>query len=47
MSTIAILAIALVAYKYVIFKRSRGKNPEHTLPPRMIGVGQKVLSRLA
>ena len=29
MSTSAILAIALVAYKYVIFKRSRGKNPEH------------------
>ena len=29
MSTIAIMAIALVAYKYVIFKRSRGKNPEH------------------
>ena len=29
MSTIAILAIVLVAYKYVIFKRSRGKNPEH------------------
>merc|ERR1711971_1397703 len=27
MSTIAILAIALVAYKYT--KRSRGKNPEH------------------
>ena len=27
MSTIAILAIALVAYKYA--KRSRGKNPEH------------------
>ena len=29
MSTIAIFAIVLVAYKYVIFKRSRGKNPEH------------------
>ena len=27
MSTIAILAISLVAYKYA--KRSRGKNPEH------------------
>jgi hypothetical protein len=27
MSTIAIMAIALVAYKYA--KRSRGKNPEH------------------
>jgi len=29
MSTITILAIVMVAYKYVIFKRSRGKNPEH------------------